>query len=74
MQIAHVAIQCQSIDGKIGDFLYSGESHKAGAPLSPVFKSLSELYSWTRQNGWRDAKPEDVVAVRPCGTYVKQLS
>lgn len=52
--IARAAIQCQPPYGKRGDFLYSGDSPATGTVRSPVFINLSELFDWTKANGWKE--------------------
>lgn len=47
--IAREQIQCRADNGKVGSFLITGADRR----VSPVFDSLTELYTWARENGWK---------------------
>jgi len=45
-----INVQCTDrVSGKLGSFI-ADTDHNA---ISPVFKDLSELYPWMRENGWK---------------------
>lgn len=49
---AHYCVQCKSIDGKTGSFVFTGSLAEGRTPISPVFPSLAELYPWMQSHGW----------------------
>lgn len=70
--VAALAIQCQSPDGKIGDFIFlAGENRtpSTGLTLSPVFTSLVYLFDWLDTHGWK-AMPYN--SMHPTGRYIKE--
>jgi hypothetical protein len=66
-QTAFLAIQCRTIDGSKGTFLFTGES-TARKPISPVFSGCVELFDWAKANGWSQA-PHD--PAHPVGVYTR---
>ena len=67
MRQAYLAIQCATVDGITGDFLFV-RAGKARKPVSPVFTNLASLFTWIRENGWRQLPydPEHPVGVYEC--------
>lgn len=67
---AVTCIQCTDQNtGKTGSFLHNSESPiKKGnlRAVTPVFKSLIDLYSYLRKNGWKSIKSN-----HPTGEYEK---
>lgn len=50
MKTYEYCIQCKDVTtGQIGDFIHESGTFKA---LSPVFRSLPELFTWAAANGW----------------------
>jgi hypothetical protein len=50
----HYCVQCtHPIENKIGCWVFLGESHRTGIPVSPLFGDLYGLYEWMRGNGWK---------------------
>lgn len=61
-----VAIQCDTVDGQRGTFLFR-ETEQGRQPISPVFTSLVDLYPWLDANGWRAVHN----STEPTGEYTR---
>ena len=45
-----MSVQCATKEtGEVGDFIHDG----TGKTVSPVFTTLSLLFPWMKQNGWK---------------------
>ncbi len=45
-------VQCTHPSGKLGCWIFAGDDHKTGEPISPLFSDLYNLYQWMNANGW----------------------
>ena len=57
--LARYCIQCPAPSGQVGDFVFIGETHKSGTPISPVFDDVAQLDRWMASNGWERVRGGD---------------
>lgn len=51
--LADYCISCTHPEtGKIGSWLFLGDSHKTGEQISPFFESVMPFLKWANANGW----------------------
>jgi hypothetical protein len=52
--LADYCIDCTNPKtGKIGTWLFLGDSHKTGEQISPFFPDLLPFFQWAKDNKWR---------------------
>ena len=54
---------CNDIDGKQGDFIFTGERPLFGHRYSPIFTDLGALYVWLKRNGWEQVNNSATVFI-----------
>lgn len=67
-QLYPLYIQCIAPDGTTGTFFKTEQ----GELVSPVFISLTELYPWAEQNGFRFDTSFDTRKKYPVGAFIKE--